>query len=80
MKSTDTSRGRHTRANDRLLEFPEIVETVHMPPATVRYKRHKGEMPFIFKMSRRLVAWESDVLDYIESFRLAEQATAAESA
>jgi predicted DNA-binding transcriptional regulator AlpA len=73
VKGTNGVRTQHARANDRLLEFPEIAETVHMSPATVRYKRHLGELPFIFKMSRRLVAWESDVLDYIESFRLAEQ-------
>lgn len=78
MQATNASRTRHARANDRLIEIPEIAETIRMPEATVRYKRHKGELPFIFKMSRRVVAWESDVLDYVESFRLAQQAERAD--
>jgi predicted DNA-binding transcriptional regulator AlpA len=73
-KTTDASQARHERTNDKLLELPEIAETIRMTEASIRWKRHRGEMPFVFKMSRRLVAWESDVVGYIESFRIAEQA------
>jgi predicted DNA-binding transcriptional regulator AlpA len=65
---------RHRRADDELLQLAQICELLHMSEATVRWKRHKNELPFVFRMSRRLVAWKSDVLDYIESYRLAEEA------
>jgi predicted DNA-binding transcriptional regulator AlpA len=79
VKVTNGNRTQHARANDRLLDLDEICATTRMPEATIRYKRHLGELPFIFKMSRRLVAWESDVLDWVESFRLAEQTDDSES-
>ncbi|MFI6299576.1 helix-turn-helix transcriptional regulator [Nonomuraea sp. NPDC050790] len=65
------------RSNDRLLTFPEeVCELTRMEAATWRYKRHRGEAPFLFRMGRRLYAWRSDVVAWIEAQRLADQADA----
>ncbi|WP_141581263.1 AlpA family transcriptional regulator [Actinomadura sp. WMMA1423] len=66
MHVTNGSRPAHARAEDRLLPFEEIVERLPMPEASIRWKRHKGEMDFIFRLGRRLVAWESDLLNWVE--------------
>lgn len=67
METTKSTRPRHARADDRLLSFEEIVERLPIPEATIRYRRHKGEMGFMFRMGRRLVGWESDLLDWVEA-------------
>ncbi|AQZ67614.1 hypothetical protein BKM31_44650 [[Actinomadura] parvosata subsp. kistnae] len=65
------------RSNDRLLTFPdEVVELTRIEEATWRWKRHRGEAPFLFRMGRRLYAWRSDVVAWIEAQRLADQADA----
>jgi predicted DNA-binding transcriptional regulator AlpA len=80
VKGTNDVRGQHARANDRLLDFDEICATTRMTEGAIRAKRHTGEFPCIFKLGRRLVAWESDVLDWIEAHRIAEQAEESVSA
>ena len=65
------------RSNDTLLTFPaEVCELTRIEEATWRWKRHRGEAPFLFRMGRRLYAWRSDVVAYIEAQRLADQADA----
>jgi predicted DNA-binding transcriptional regulator AlpA len=62
------------RANDTLLTFPdEVCALTRMEEATLRYKRHRGEAPFLFKMGKRLYAWRSDCVAWIEAHRLADQ-------
>lgn len=53
----------------RLLTIPEIAEATRLPEATIRWKRHKGELPFTFKIGRRVVADEQDVRDWIDQQR-----------
>ncbi len=55
-----------SRKGDRLLQLPEISETSTLTEATLRYMRHRGEGPPIFKLGRRLVCWESDLHAWIE--------------
>ncbi|WP_433519058.1 helix-turn-helix transcriptional regulator [Nonomuraea sp. CA-143628] len=62
------------RADDTLLTFPdEVCALTRMEEATLRYKRHRGEAEFLFKMGKRLYAWKSDCIAYIEAHRLADQ-------
>ena len=42
-----------------------------MPVATLRYERHRGELPFIFKLGRRLVAYQSELNEWIDDQRQA---------
>lgn len=57
---------------DRLLDLREISVKLRMPLATVRYKRHRGDLSFTFRLGRRVVAYESEVDDYIASQRAAQ--------
>lgn len=57
------------RPRDRLLTLEEISDFTHMPLATLRYKRHRGELPFIFKLGRRLVAYQSELDEWIDQQR-----------
>lgn len=63
-------------SNDKLLTLEQISELTHMPVATLRYKRHRGELPFIFKIGRRLVAHRGDLDKWIDAQRLATRRTA----
>lgn len=62
---------------DGLLDLTEIAAKLRMPVATVRYKRHRGELPFTFRLGRRVVAYESEVDDYVASQRAAQRDTSA---
>lgn len=57
----------------RLLLMPEISEMTRIPEGTLRYLRHCGRGPLLFKSGGRLVAWEADVRTY-----LAEQEAAGQ--
>jgi hypothetical protein len=61
---------------DRLLDKEPLCELLHLGYAALRRKRSAGELPFTFILNSKIVAWESDVLDHIESVREAEQAQA----
>ncbi|MCW2920000.1 MAG: hypothetical protein JWN52_8068 [Actinomycetia bacterium] len=54
------------RRGDRLLPFVEILEITTLTEGSIRWLRHKGEGPRIFRLHSRLVAWESDVISWIE--------------
>lgn len=51
---------------DRLLTLPEIAEITRIPIDTLRWYRHKSIGPKMFRLGRRIVAKESDVLAWIE--------------
>jgi excisionase family DNA binding protein len=63
--------------SDRLLDLSEVAEKLRMPVATVRYKRHRGELPFTFRLGRRVVAYEAEVDEYIATQRAAQRGTPA---
>lgn len=58
------------RVNDELLQLPGIEELTTLSDATLRWKRHHGEGPPMFRLGRRRVAWRSDVVAWIEEQRL----------
>lgn len=61
---------------DRLLILEEIADRTRMPLASVRFKKHKGEMDFIFRLGRRLVAYESECEAWIKAQRDAARESA----
>jgi predicted DNA-binding transcriptional regulator AlpA len=63
--------------SDSLLDLTEIAAKLRMPVATVRYKRHRGDLPFTFRLGRRVVAYESEVDAYIADRRAAGSGTPA---
>lgn len=62
---------------DRLLITEEVSKMTRHPVATLRYYRHRNEGPPSFKLGRRVVYRESDVLAWIEDQR---QSTSRSSA
>lgn len=59
----------------RLLTLPEIALLTRLPIATLRYYRHIGKGPATFKAGRRVVAYESDVIAWLEQQRAQEAAS-----
>ena len=57
-----------------LLHFPQISERTKVPESTLRYWRHIGEGPPIFRMGRRLVAFEDQVDAWVEQQAAADTA------
>jgi predicted DNA-binding transcriptional regulator AlpA len=55
-----------------LILADEIAAKLRMPKSTVRYKRHRGELPFTLKLGRRVVAYESEVDVYIAAQRMSD--------
>lgn len=49
------------RDRGELLYLPGIMEITGMPEATIRSRYHQGTMPCLWKFGRRLVAWESEL-------------------
>jgi hypothetical protein len=57
----------------RLLYLSEITERTGMPEGTVRSKRHRGEMPCVWRgPGGRLVAWEKQLNQWFQEY-LAER-------
>jgi predicted DNA-binding transcriptional regulator AlpA len=67
-------------AEDRLLTLKEIADKLRMPESTARYKRHLGELPFTFRLGRRVVGYESEADAYIASERAAQHVGAGPGA
>lgn len=44
-----------------LLYLPDIMERTKMPEGTIRSRYHSGTMTCLWKLGRRLVAWEADL-------------------
>ena len=57
----------------KLLTLAEVAAVTRTPVATLRYFRHLGVGPRSFKLGRRVVYREDDVVAWIES-QLADQA------
>lgn len=58
-----------TSERGRLLYLPEIIEMTGMPENTIRSRYHRGEMPPMWKLGRRLVAWEFDLIKWLDEQR-----------
>ena len=56
----------------KLLTLPEVAAVTRTPIATLRYFRHLGVGPRSFKLGRRVVYREEDVVAWIQS-QLADQ-------
>lgn len=65
------------RTGDRLLQLPQISEITTLSEATHRWLRHRGEGPPMFKLGRRLVAYEQDVYAWIAAEAAKDQAKAS---
>lgn len=61
--------------SDRLLQLPEISERTTLSVDSLRWLRHVGRGPKTFKLGRRVVAYESDVLAWIDAQRARETTT-----
>lgn len=53
----------------KLLTGAEVASLVRTSPETVRYWRHVGKGPKSFKLGRRVLYAEADVLAWIEAQR-----------
>jgi len=63
------------RDDDQLLLVEEVAELMRTSASTQRYLRHQGKAPYFFKAGgKRLVAWRSDVLAFIEAERVRDRA------
>lgn len=60
-----------------LLYLPRIMEITGMPEGTIRSRYHSGTMPCLWKLGRRLVAWERDLEEWLEVQRAATTKTRA---
>jgi predicted DNA-binding transcriptional regulator AlpA len=65
------------RSTDRILLMPEIEQLTRKPQGTLRYWRHEGRGPRLWKQGRQLCAWESDVRAWM---RAQEEATSTRPA
>jgi predicted DNA-binding transcriptional regulator AlpA len=61
---------------DRILVLKEISEKTRIPEASIRYKKHRGEMPFLFRLGRRVVGYESECDAWIAEQRARQGARA----
>jgi predicted DNA-binding transcriptional regulator AlpA len=50
----------------RILRLQQIAEETHLPIATLRWYRHRGIGPRMFLLGGRVVAFEDDVLAWVE--------------
>ncbi|WP_067967453.1 helix-turn-helix transcriptional regulator [Nocardiopsis trehalosi] len=62
--------------DDRLLLLPEVAEMMRTSEDSLRWLRHQGRAPFLFRLGRRVVAYRSEVRAYIEQQRAADRASA----
>jgi predicted DNA-binding transcriptional regulator AlpA len=53
----------------RVLHMPEIRELTGMADGTIRSRYHGGTMPCVWKLGRRLVAWESELVAWLDDER-----------
>ena len=54
-----------TKSPDDLLLLPEVAAATRMSEATLRWLRHRGEGPPMWRMGRRLGARRSAVMEWI---------------
>ena len=53
----------------RILTLSEVAELTRLPISTLRYYRQRGSGPPTFRVGRRVVAYESDVLAWLDQQR-----------
>lgn len=56
----------------RLLTLSEVAELTRLPVATLRYYRQRGSGPQTFRVGRRVMAYEEDVLVWLDQQRASE--------
>jgi excisionase family DNA binding protein len=56
----------------KILTMQEVADLTRLPLATLRWMRHCGEGPPMFRLGRRVMARQEDVEEWIESQRLAD--------
>ena len=54
---------------DRLLILSEVSELTRIPETSLRWLRHVGRAPWLWKSGRKIVAWESDVRKFLDEQR-----------
>ncbi|MEU4576661.1 hypothetical protein [Nonomuraea sp. NPDC023979] len=61
--------------NDVLLTFPEeVCALTRRTEKTERWMRQHRRTSYLWRSGKRLFAWKSDVIAYLEEQRLADQA------
>ncbi|MFG2002318.1 helix-turn-helix transcriptional regulator [Spirillospora sp. NPDC048911] len=65
------------RTGDRLLQLDQMAEITTLSEATLRWLRHRGEGPPMFKLGRRLVCWERDLHAWIAAEAAKDQTHSA---
>lgn len=55
-----------TRKGDRLLQLGEVAGLVRRTDNQLRWLRHAGKFAPLFNSCGRLVAWESEVIAWLE--------------
>lgn len=63
-----------------LLYLPRIMEITGMPEGTIRSRYHSGTMPCLWKLGRRLVAWEDELNQWLAEQQEATTKTRASKA
>jgi DNA-binding transcriptional MerR regulator len=53
----------------RLLTLTEVAELTRLPISTLRYYRQRGSGPPTFRVGRRVMAYETDVLAWVDHQR-----------
>lgn len=63
------------RSNDRLLLLEEVADLLRMSIKTLRFQRSQTphKVPFLFSRSNRVVAWESDVYEWLDKLQQREK-------
>lgn len=50
----------------KILTLEEVGQRTHLPIATIRYYRQTGQGPRLWKLGRRVVAYEDDVEAWLQ--------------
>jgi hypothetical protein len=60
------------RSGIKVLTVQEVADMTRLPLATLRWMRHRGDGQPMFRLGRRVVATEDDVLAWIGARRAAD--------
>lgn len=63
--------------DDQLMLLPEIAKYVRRSENTLRWLRHEGgpDAPPLWRQGRRLVAWKSEIDEWLDKQREADRET-----
>lgn len=53
----------------KVLHLPEVAALINVPLGTLRRWRHSGDGPPTWKLGARVVAYEDEVLDWLDAQR-----------